>query len=133
MSYLTKQLSRIVEGGYGIEHGALTFTDQRLFKYRIMSGLYNGYPIVTDNLYGTLVTLFSEIQDYIDDLYRDESMDEERRDDMIYDALVLNINNEYIEVEESDLSCDADELHVKGVPIKDICGSNYGSGIYVGE
>lgn len=133
MSYFTKELKAIRPLEIGLEHGSLTFTGGHKYKYKIISGMYNGYPIVTDNLYGTLVTLFAEIQDYIDDLYKDEKLDDERRDELIFDALILSINNEDLEIEESDLACDEEPLlGVQGVHITDICGSNFGSGIYVG-
>lgn len=133
MSYLAKQLKEIKPASIGLDHGAITFTDNPKYKYKIISGLYNGYPIVTDNLYGTLVTLFREIQEYIDDLYRDLDMDEEERDQQVFDALVLSVNNEELEIEESDLACDEEPLlGVNPVSITDICGSNFGSGIYVG-
>ena len=133
MSYFTKELKKIQPAQIGLEHGSLTFTNGHKYKYKIISGMYNGYPIVTDDLYGTLVTLFEEIQDYIDDLYKDEKLDDERRDELIFDALILSINNEELEIEESDLACDEEPLlGVQGVRITDICGSNFGSGIYVG-
>lgn len=133
MSYFAKELKKIQPAQIGLEHGSLTFTGGHKYKYKIISGMYNGYPIVTDDLYGTLVTLFAEIQSYIDDLYRDESLDDERRDELIYDALVLSVNNEELEIEESDLACDDEPLlGAQGVRITDICGSNFGSGIYVG-
>ena len=133
MSYFTKELKKIQPAQIGLEHGSLTFTNGHKYKYKIISGMYNGYPIVTDDLYGTLVTLFEEIQSYIDDLYRDDKMDDERRDELIFDALILSINNEELEIEESDLACDEEPLlGVQGVRITDICGSNFGSGIYVG-
>lgn len=133
MSYFTKELKKIQRAQIGLEHGSLTFTGGHKYKYKIISGLYNGYPIVTDNLYGTLVTLFAEIQSYIDDLYRDDRLDDGQRDELIYDALVLSVNNEELEIEESDLACDEEPLlGVQGVRITDICGSNFGSGIYVG-
>ena len=132
MSYFTKELKKIQPLQIGLEHGSLTFTGGHKYKYKIISGMYNGYPIVTDDLYGTLVTLFAEIQSYIDDLYKDESLDDEQRDELIFDALVLSVNNEDLEIEESDLACDEEPLLCKGVPIHDICGSNFGSGIYVG-
>ena len=133
MSYFTKELKKIQPLQIGLEHGSLTFTNGHKYKYKIISGMYNGYPIVTDDLYGTLVTLFEEIQSYIDDLYRDDKMDDERRDELIFDALILSINNEELELEESDLACDEEPLlGVNPVRITDICGSNFGSGIYVG-
>lgn len=133
MSYFTKELKKIQPLQIGLEHGALTFVGGHKYMYKLISGMYNGYPIVTDNLYGTLVTLFAEIQGYIDDLYKDESLDNERRDELIFDALILSINNEDLEIEESDLACDDEPLlGVQGVCITDICGSNFGSGIYVG-
>lgn len=133
MSYFTKELKKIQPAQIGLEHGSLTFVGNHKYRYKIISGMYNGYPIVTDNLYGTLVTLFAEIQGYIDDLYKDESLDNEQRDELIFDALVLSINNEELELEESDLACDDEPLlGVQGVCITDICGSNFGSGIYVG-
>ncbi len=133
MSYFTKELKTIRPLEIGLEHGALTFANSHKYKYKIISGMYNGYPIVTDNLYGTLVTLFEEIQSYIDDLYRDDRLDDERRDELIFDTLVLNVNNEELELEEHDLACDEEPLlGVNPVRITDICGSNFGSGIYVG-
>ena len=133
MSYFTKELKKIQPAQIGLEHGSLTFTNNHKYKYKIISGMYNGYPIVTDDLYGTLVTLFAEIQGYIDDLYKDDKLDDERRDELIFDALILSINNEELEVEESDLACDEEPLlGVQSVRITDICGSNFGSGIYVG-
>ena len=133
MSYLAQQLKMVKPGNIGLEHGSLTFTGDPKFKYEITSGFYDGYPILTDNLYGALVTLFGEIQDYIDDLYKDNTLDDSRRYDLIADALALSVNGEDIEVDESDLSCDANELLVPGLEIHDICGRNFGSGLYIAE
>lgn len=133
MSYLAQQLKMVKPGNIGLEHGSLTFTGDPKFKYEITSGFYNAYPIVTDNLYGALVTLFKEIKEYIDDLYKDESLDQEHRDDLIYDALALSINGEDIELEECDLECKDEPLLCEGLPIRDICGRNFGSGLYIAE
>ena len=55
-----KEITDIVPGEFEFSHAMLTFTDTPKYKYVVVSGLYNGYPIYTDNLIGTLKTLSSK-------------------------------------------------------------------------
>lgn len=131
--------SDIKAGEYEFCHSALTFVNPHKFKYVIVSGLYDGYPIYTDNLYGTLKTLFKEIGEYEMQLYLENQEDE--LDDDEYEEKCFS--TEYLQVNDIDIVLSLDGMtalldtetfrNAEPCTIEDACGSNYGSGIYVGE
>ena len=134
-----KELTDIQPGEFTFSHGALTFTGTPKFKYVIVSGLYSGYPIYTDSLIGTLKTLFKEVGEYEMQLYhenQEEQIEDEEYSERCFEAEILSVNGREIEINLDTMTALLDtELFRSTEPctIEDVCGSNYGSGIYVGE
>lgn len=138
LACLLKQLREIKPLEVELDHGALTFTDNPKFRFKIEAGLYNGYPIVTDDLFGALKTLFAEIIDYVEtEIYAKWDDDkEDELNDMLWTAEHIDINGVYLDMSTDDyiLMYASEEFrNTKALRIHDICGSNYGSGIYVAD
>ena len=134
-----KEITDIVPGEFELSHAMLTFTGTPKYKYVVVSGLYNGYPIYTDNLIGTLKTLFKEIGEYEMQLYlenQEEQIDDEEYSERCFEAEILSVNGTEIEINLDTMTALLDTEIFRSTDsctIEDACGSNYGSGIYVGE
>lgn len=134
-----KEITDIVPGEFEFSHAMLTFTDTPKYKYVVVSGFYNGYPIYTDNLIGTLKTLFKEVGEYEMQLYlenQEEQIEDDEYSERCFEAEILSVNGREIELELDTMTALLDTPLLRSTEpctIEDACGSNYGSGIYVGE
>lgn len=140
MSYTDKLLDEILsinpgEYSYNGKQGALVMQDYPSYKFKLFVGS-DSYPILTNDLVGALKYQFENILSMIEEVRQEyEGTEEEWKiDDSIDDLLYVSVNNNYIELSEDDIHA---LLHRKifrnatALEPVDVCGKNFGSGMYV--